>query len=75
MGFQINARPQGSVLILLLWVLVIISYLAGDYAAHTRRDGAVAFNDMVRFRQDNAIQSVLTLVASGQYDALIKGCQ
>ena len=68
-----GAGQQGSVLILLLWVLVIISYLASDYAAHTRRDGAVAFNDVVRFRQDNAIQSVLTLLASGKYDALIKG--
>lgn len=63
---------RGSVLVLLLWILMIVSYLAGEYVAHTRQKGMVALDAVERFHRESAIQSVLTLVATGRYDTLLK---
>ncbi|MBF0111300.1 MAG: general secretion pathway protein GspK [Desulfamplus sp.] len=58
----------GSVLVLVLWILVIISFLSGEYIAHNRQKGALALNTTQFFKRESAAFSVFELLASAQYD-------
>lgn len=59
---------RGSVLILVLWMLVMISFLASEYVAHNRRKSTIVMHTLDRFKRDNAARSLLTLLASEKYN-------
>ncbi len=61
---------RGSVLILVLWILVIISFLSGEYIAHNREKTAIVIHTAELFNRESAAFSVLELLASAQYDLL-----
>ncbi len=56
---------RGSVLILILWVLVLMGFLSGEYLAHNRGNAALAYNAWHKLKLEESIQSVVALVASG----------
>ncbi|MBF0467792.1 MAG: general secretion pathway protein GspK [Desulfamplus sp.] len=61
---------KGSILVLVLWILVVISFLSSEYIAHNRQKSAIALHATGRFQREAAIFSVLELFASAQYDFL-----
>ena len=54
----------GSVLVMILWMLVLISFLAGQYLAHNREKADIAQNAWTAFRQRQAISSVIQLFST-----------
>jgi hypothetical protein len=56
---------RGSVLILILWVLVLLGFLSGEYLVHNRGNAALAYNAWHKLKLEESIQSVVALVASG----------
>ncbi|MBF0203688.1 MAG: general secretion pathway protein GspK [Desulfamplus sp.] len=65
-----NYNIQGSVLVLVLWILVIISFLSSEYVAHNRQKAAIALHTIQMFQRESAAFSVMELFASEQYDFL-----
>ncbi|MBF0228204.1 MAG: general secretion pathway protein GspK [Desulfamplus sp.] len=61
---------RGSVLVLVLWILVIISFLSSEYIAHNREKTSIAINTTELFKRESAAFSVLELIASPNYDLL-----
>ncbi|MBF0411264.1 MAG: general secretion pathway protein GspK [Desulfamplus sp.] len=61
---------KGSVLVLVLWILVIISFLSGEYIAHNREKTAIVLHTTEVFKRDAAAFSILELFASNQFDLL-----
>jgi hypothetical protein len=65
---KISRRPgckDGSVLILILWVLVLLGFLSGEYLSHNRGNAALAYNAWEKLKLEESIQSVVALAASG----------
>lgn len=60
---------------LVLWILVIISFLSSEYVAHNRHKAAIALHTTELFQQEAAEFSVLELFASSQYDLLATEAQ
>jgi hypothetical protein len=56
---------EGSVLILILWVLVLLGFLSGEYLSHNRGNAALAYNAWHKLKLEESIQSVVALIASG----------
>jgi hypothetical protein len=54
----------GSVLIMVLWILVLVSFLAGQYLAHNRQKADIAQNAWTAFRQRQAASSIVQLFAA-----------
>ncbi len=63
-------NSRGSILILVLWILVIISFLASEYVSHNRHKATVVIHAMERFKRETIGLSILSLVASSKYDLL-----
>ncbi len=63
----LKGSRQASVLIMVLWILMVISFLAGEYAAGNRSKAAIAVNSVERIQRKAAAWSILTLVSSGQF--------
>jgi hypothetical protein len=63
--FQLPSRKEGSVLILILWVLVLLGFLSGEYLSHNRGNAALAYNAWHKVKLEESIQSVVALIASG----------
>lgn len=61
---------RGSVLVMVLWILVIISFLSSEYIAHNREKTAIALHSTEVFNREAAAFSVLELFASAHYDLL-----
>jgi DNA uptake protein ComE-like DNA-binding protein len=59
------SRNEGSVLILILWVLVLLGFLSGEYLSHNRGNAALAYNAWHNLKLEESIQSVVALIASG----------
>jgi hypothetical protein len=59
----VNKSQSGSVLVLVLWVLVLLSFIAGELIAHNREKGHLAANAWESLRQGQAVESVLQLFA------------
>jgi hypothetical protein len=59
----VNKSESGSVLILVLWVLVLLSFIAGELIGHNREKAYLAANGWESLRQGQAIESVLHLFA------------
>ena len=57
-------RESGSVLVMVLWLLVLISFLAGQYLAHNREKADIAQNAWTAFRQKQAVSSVVQLFST-----------
>ncbi len=57
-------RTNGSALILVLWSLVLISFLAGQYLDHNRGKACLAAYSWDALQQNEAIDSVLHLFAT-----------
>lgn len=51
----------GSLLIMVLWVLVLIGFLAGEYLDHNRQKASLATGAWDKLRQTQAVESVLAL--------------
>ncbi len=62
--FPVPLNHEGSVLILVLWVLALIVFLAGDYLAHNRGKAGLAEHAWQSIRQRQAVYSVVNLFAS-----------
>jgi hypothetical protein len=63
--FRHLGRKEGSVLILILWILVVIGFLSGEYLSHNRGNAAVARNAWDKLKLEESIKSVVALVGSG----------
>ena len=59
----VNKSESGSVLVLVLWVLVLLSFVAGELIGHNREKAFLAANGWESLRQGQAIESVLHLFA------------
>ena len=59
-----NVKNNGSALIIVLWTLVLISFLAGQYLDHNRGKAGLAENAWDSLRQKVAVDSVLHLFAT-----------
>ncbi len=59
-----NGKNNGSALIMVLWSLVLISFLAGEYLDHNRGKACLAEYAWDSLRQNEAIDSVLHLFAT-----------
>ncbi len=55
---------HGSVLVMVLWILVLVSFLAGQYLAHNREKADIAQNAWTAFRQRQAVSSVVQLFST-----------
>ncbi|MEA3240603.1 MAG: type II secretion system protein GspK [Pseudomonadota bacterium] len=64
---QSSHGRRGSILIIVLWILLLISLLAGRYLSHNRGKAAAAAYGWKSLVREQAVQSVLELYAtSGQ---------
>lgn len=61
---------KGSVLVLVLWILVVISFLSSEYVAHNREKAAIVLQTTARFQREAAESALLELFASSQYELL-----
>jgi hypothetical protein len=59
----VNKSESGSVLVLVLWVLVLLSFIAGELIGHNREKAYLAANAWESLRQGQAIESVVHLFA------------
>ncbi len=55
---------RGSILILVLWILALLAYLAGDYLAYSREKSAINSNSWVDEKEDQAVKSVIELFST-----------
>lgn len=63
-------KNKGSVLVMVLWILVVISFLSSEYIAHNREKTSIAIHATRVLEREAASLSVLELLASTQYDSL-----
>jgi len=63
--FRRLGRNGGSVLILILWVLILLGFLSGEYLSHNRGNAAIARNAWDKLKLEEGIKSVVALVGSG----------
>ncbi len=59
---------RGSVLIMVLWILALVTMLAGEYMAHNRGKANLAVNALTRFEREGDRASVLALLSSMDFD-------
>lgn len=59
-----QGNDAGSVLVMVLWILILVSFLAGQYLAHNREKADMAQNAWTAFRQRQAICSVTALFSA-----------
>jgi hypothetical protein len=62
--FALLRAQSGSVLVMILWILVLISFLTGQYLAHNREKADIAQNAWTAFRQRQAVSSVVQLFST-----------
>lgn len=62
--FRVSVKSEGSALIMVLWALALIIFLAGDYLEHNRGKASLAENAWQSLKQREAVSSVLNLFAS-----------
>jgi len=63
-SFFRHPSSAGSVLVMILWMLVLISFLVGQYLAHNREKADIAQNAWTAFRQRQAASSVVQLFST-----------
>jgi hypothetical protein len=57
-------QADGSVLVMVLWILVLVSFLAGQYLFHNREKADIAQNAWTAFRQRQAVSSIVQLFST-----------
>ncbi len=62
--FSGSGTETGSVLILVLWVLILVSFLSAQYLAHNREKAGLSANAWKSLKQRQAVESVLHLFAT-----------
>jgi len=67
MTLNLKVKNNGSALIIVLWSLVLISFLAGQYLDHNRGKAGIAENSWDSLRQKEAVDSVLHLFATDSW--------
>jgi hypothetical protein len=67
--FRRVRNNDGSILIVVLWTLIMISYLVGNYLIHNRSKTGTAMNLLDSFRQRNAITSLIHLIRTDEWKA------
>jgi hypothetical protein len=55
---------QGSILILVLWILALLSFLAGDYLSHNREKSVVSSNAWNYEKENCAVNSVIQIFSA-----------
>lgn len=60
-----EGKQNGSILIVVLWILILITFLTGQYLAHNREKADMAQNAWTSFRQRQAVSSVVHLFSAG----------
>jgi hypothetical protein len=60
---HLRSSSAGSVLVMVLWILVLVSFLSGQYLAHNREKAGIAQNAWTAFRQQQAVSSIVQLFA------------
>ena len=58
------SSSTGSVLVMVLWILVLVSFLAGQYLAHNREKADISQNAWTAFRQRQAVFSIIQLYST-----------
>jgi hypothetical protein len=58
------SSSAGSVLVMVLWILILVSFLAGQYLAHNREKADIAQNAWASFRQRQAVSSAVQLFST-----------
>lgn len=66
----LKTTRHASVLIMVLWILVVISFLAGEYVATSRSKSAIAANAQDGIHRKAAARCVLALVESGHFETV-----
>jgi hypothetical protein len=66
-GFRCLDSSGGSVLVMVLWVLILVSFLAGQYVSHNREKADVARNAWDTFRQRTAVASMIQLFSTDSW--------
>ncbi|OQY13874.1 MAG: hypothetical protein B6I31_00235 [Desulfobacteraceae bacterium 4572_19] len=67
---QINSilkSQTGSALIFVLWILVTVLFLSGEYLAHNREKAGIATNAMDSLKRRQAVESILHLFATDKW--------
>jgi type II secretory pathway component PulK len=60
-------KSDGSALIIVLWALVLIGFLAGQYLDHNRQKASLAVNAWDKLRQTESVESVLNLFSTDSW--------
>ena len=60
----IGSRSQGTILILVLWILALLAFMVGDYLAYSRERAMVGTSSWITERENQAIESVVELFSS-----------
>jgi hypothetical protein len=58
---------QGSVVVLILWVLILITFLTAQHSSHNRNTAGLAAGAWDRTRRDQAVASVIDLFSTGSW--------
>jgi len=64
MRWQSRSRDRGSILIIVLWILLLISLLAGRYLSHNRNKAGAAAYGWKALAREQALASLLQLYAT-----------
>ncbi len=54
-------QAAGSVLVMVLWILILVTFLAGQYLAHNREKADISQNAWTAFRQRQAAASIVQI--------------
>ena len=66
-----NDKQNGSVLIIVLWILMIIAFLSGEYLAHNRVKASLALNTMAGLNRKSVVESFMQFYRSSGW-AMVK---
>ena len=66
-GIDDIGKQNGSVLIIVLWILMIVGFLAGEFLAHNRNKADLALNAMETLKRQAVVTSFFQLYTSSQW--------
>ncbi len=68
-----KAEQNGSVLIVVLWILMIIAFLSGEYLVHNRNKASLALNSMSELKRRAVVDSFLQFYRSSGWNMVKAG--
>lgn len=63
---RVMDRRRGSVLVMVLWVLVLVAFLAAQHVAHNRQKAALAIDAVRRIDQEQRVRSIVEIFSMPQ---------